>query len=101
MNKTRRYSPGVRERLKELEQENCELRRVNEILRKSFAYFAQAELTDARRTFFLEGVRRPGGVVRDVRDPEVRVADMTTYRFGPSRPSGRRVRGLPEVPPQG
>lgn len=90
-----------RERLKELEQENCELRRVNEILRKSSAYFAQAELTDALRTFFLEGVCRPGGVVRDVRDPEVRVADMTTYRFGPRRPSGRRVRGLPEVPPQG
>jgi len=40
--------PGLttaeRERLKELERENRELRRVNEILRKASAYFAQAEL---------------------------------------------------------
>jgi transposase-like protein len=33
-----------RERLKELERENRELRRSNEILRKASAYFAQAEL---------------------------------------------------------
>ncbi len=33
-----------RERLKELEQENRELKRANEILRKASAYFAQAEL---------------------------------------------------------
>ena len=31
-------------RVKELEQENRELRRANEILRKASAYFAQAEL---------------------------------------------------------
>ena len=31
-------------RLKELERENLELRRANEILRKASAYFAQAEL---------------------------------------------------------
>ena len=37
-----------RARLKELERENLELRRVNEILRKASAYFAQAEL-DRRR----------------------------------------------------
>jgi len=40
--------PGVttseRERLKDLERENRELRRANEILRKASAYFAQAEL---------------------------------------------------------
>jgi transposase len=36
------------ERLKELEHENRELRRVNEILRKASAFFAQAEL-DRRR----------------------------------------------------
>ena len=40
--------PGVRtderERLKQLERENLELRRANEILRKASAYFAQAEL---------------------------------------------------------
>ena len=40
--------PGLtsseRERLKELERENRELRRTNEILRKASAYFAQAEL---------------------------------------------------------
>ena len=33
-----------RERLKELERENRELRRANEILRKASAYFVQAEL---------------------------------------------------------
>ena len=40
--------PGVttseRERLKQLERENFELRRANEILRKASAFFAQAEL---------------------------------------------------------
>lgn len=40
--------PGLttseRERLKELERENRELRRANEILKKASAYFAQAEL---------------------------------------------------------
>ena len=44
--------PGVttseRERLKELERENRELRRTNEILRQASAFFAQAEL-DRRR----------------------------------------------------
>jgi transposase len=33
-----------RERLKDLERENLELKRANEILRKASAYFAQAEL---------------------------------------------------------
>ena len=37
-------STAERERLKELERENRELRRSNEILRKASAYFAQAEL---------------------------------------------------------
>lgn len=45
--------PGVstaeRERIKELERENRELKRANEILRKASAYFAQAEL-DRRRS---------------------------------------------------
>ena len=40
--------PGVttaeRERVKELERENRELKRTNEILRKASAFFAQAEL---------------------------------------------------------
>ena len=40
--------PGVttdeRQRLKDLERENFELRRANEILKKASAYFAQAEL---------------------------------------------------------
>ena len=40
--------PGLtteeRHRLKELERENRELRRANEILKKASAYFAQAEL---------------------------------------------------------
>ena len=35
---------GEARRLKELERENCELKRANEILRKASAYFAQAEL---------------------------------------------------------
>ncbi len=33
-----------RQRLQDLERENLELRRTNEILRKASAYFAQAEL---------------------------------------------------------
>ena len=37
-----------RDRLKQLERENLELRRANEILRKASAFFAQAEL-DRRR----------------------------------------------------
>ena len=40
--------PGLttneRQRLKQLERENVELKRANEILRKASAYFAQAEL---------------------------------------------------------
>ena len=40
--------PGLttdeRQRLKELERENFELKRANDILRKASAYFAQAEL---------------------------------------------------------
>ena len=42
------HRPGLttseRDRLKELERENRELKRANEILRKASAYFAQAEL---------------------------------------------------------
>jgi len=37
-------SAAERERLKELERENRELKRANEILRKASAFFAQAEL---------------------------------------------------------
>ena len=37
-------STGERERVKELERENRELKRANEILRKAAAFFAQAEL---------------------------------------------------------
>jgi transposase len=42
------HRPGLttdeRARLKQLERENAELRRANEILKKASAYFAQAEL---------------------------------------------------------
>ena len=38
-----------RERLKELERENRELRRANDILRTASAFFAQAELDRRRR----------------------------------------------------
>jgi transposase len=42
------HRPGLttseRERVKDLERENRELKRANEILRKASAYFAQAEL---------------------------------------------------------
>jgi transposase len=38
-----------RSRIKELERENRELRRVNEILRKASAFFAQAELDRLRK----------------------------------------------------
>ena len=41
---SRGMSTTDRERLKELERENRELKRANEILRKASAYFAQAEL---------------------------------------------------------
>ena len=46
----RRAGPSTsdRERLKQLERENFELKRANEILRTASAYFAQAEL-DRRR----------------------------------------------------
>jgi len=37
-------SSDERQRLKDLEKENRELKRVNEILKKASAYFAQAEL---------------------------------------------------------
>src|SRR5882672_8835832 len=37
-------SSSERERLKQLERENFELKRANEILRKAAAFFAQAEL---------------------------------------------------------
>ena len=37
-------TPDERARLKQLERENFELRRANEILKKASAYFAQAEL---------------------------------------------------------
>ena len=37
-------SPDDYERLKQLERENKELKRANDILRKASAYFAQAEL---------------------------------------------------------
>mgnify|MGYP001828831759 FL=1 len=37
-------SSNERERLKQLERENRELKQANEILRKASAYFAQAEL---------------------------------------------------------
>ena len=38
------FSTPERDRLKELERENRELKRANEILRKASAFFAQAEL---------------------------------------------------------
>jgi transposase-like protein len=41
---------GDRERLKQLERENKELRQANEILRKASAYFAQAELDRRSKT---------------------------------------------------
>ena len=47
-----------RQRLKELERENRELKRANEILRKASAYFAQAEL-DRRREVMVRVHRRP------------------------------------------
>ena len=38
-----------RERLNELERENCELKRANKILRKASAYFTQTEIDRRRR----------------------------------------------------
>ncbi len=46
--------PGLttdeRERMKQLERENRELRQANEVLRKASAYFAQAELDRRSKT---------------------------------------------------
>lgn len=42
-------SSSERERLKDLERENRELKRANEILRTASAFFAQAELDRRRR----------------------------------------------------
>jgi transposase len=42
-------SSSDRERLKQLERENRELKRANEILRKASAFFAQAELDRGRK----------------------------------------------------
>ena len=42
-------SSSERERLRQLERENRELKRVNEILRKASAFFAQAELVRRAR----------------------------------------------------
>lgn len=42
-------STTERERLKQLERENLELKRANEILRKASAFFAQAELDRGRK----------------------------------------------------
>ena len=39
-----RLTSGERERLKQLERENKELRRANDILKAASAFFAQAEL---------------------------------------------------------
>jgi transposase len=44
MGKRAGLTTSERERLKELERENRELKRANEILRKASAFFAQAEL---------------------------------------------------------
>ncbi len=41
--KTLSRKPGAVQRLKELERENRELRRSNDILRQASAYFAKAE----------------------------------------------------------
>jgi transposase len=38
------FTSSEHDRLKELERENRELKRANEILRKASAFFAQAEL---------------------------------------------------------
>ncbi len=43
------WTTADRERLKQLERENFELRRSNEILRKAAAFFAQAELDRQRK----------------------------------------------------
>jgi transposase len=42
-------SSSERDRLKELERENRELKRANEILRKASAFFAQAEFDRGRK----------------------------------------------------
>ena len=57
-----------RQRLKELERENRELKRTNEILRKASAYFAQAESRPPRQVVvgFIDEQRDAYGV-----EPEI------------------------------
>ena len=78
--------PGLttdeRERLKDLERENGELKRANEILRKASAYFAQADLD-----------REPVHVDSDaaVLRGQHHVIALATVRVAPNRPVRERA----------
>jgi hypothetical protein len=52
----------ARARMKQLEKENFELRRANEILKKPSAYFAQAELDRRVMVGFIDDHRSMFGV---------------------------------------
>jgi hypothetical protein len=77
--------PGLttdeRQPLKQLERENFELKRANEILRKASAFFAQAELAVAQRT------ERQGSLLID----SVRQY-RTASTLAPSPEAGKRQR---------
>src|SRR3989442_2833447 len=73
--------PGLttdeRQRLKQLERENFELRRANEILKKASAYFAPAELD-----------RRPRGRWASSTNNRAPTGASRSARAGPSPPRG-------------
>ena len=86
-----------RQRLKELERENRELKRANEILRKASAYFAQAEL-DRRREVMVGFIDEHRDAVRgraDLRRRADRPVDVLSPQGAAagSDPRGRRGRG--------
>ena len=78
--------PGLttveRERLKDLEHENREPKRANEILRKASAYFAQAD--PDRRPVHVDS---DAAVLRGQHD----VIALATVRVAPNRPVGERA----------
>ena len=73
-------TPAARERLKELERENRELKRSNEILRKASAFVAQAELARRGKSSW-------------------RLSISIGTRTGSSRSAGRGRSPRPPTPP--
>ncbi|MDZ7779538.1 MAG: IS3 family transposase [Gemmatimonadota bacterium] len=86
-----------RERLKALEQENRELKRANEILRKASAYFAQAELDRRREVMvaFIDDHREDVRSRADLRGAADRSVDLLRAQ-GPGARSEPCARPVPQ-----